>query len=301
MRHKTFAPTAFAAAVMIAGCGTGSDLPGSGRMSLSVTDAPVDDANRVVVEFTGVELQPEGGDRLQFTLPAPRRIDLLNLNGGGSAELLQAVGIPTGAYTFIRLQVNASGDVNESFVETADGGLSPIRIPSGDQRGLQLNGPFQVPASGIANFVIDFDLRKSLRAPPGQNGTFLMRPVLRIVDSDAVGTISGSVANELAAAEGCTPVVYVYAGSDYLPGDEGSITAPLTSTMVSLDETLGTYRYTAAFLPPGAYTAAFTCDAALDDPETDDDVVFVSPTNATVVDGQTTTVDFAAPAPEPQP
>lgn len=297
----TFTPrlTAFAAAILLAGCGGGT--PGTGTMNLSVTDAPVDDANRVVVEFTGVELQAQGGERLQFTLPAPRQIDLLNLNGGGSAELLQAVGIPAGTYTFIRLQVNADGADDDSYVERTDGGISPIRIPSGDQRGLQLNGQFVVPDGGLANFIIDFDLRKSLRAPPGQNGTYLLRPTLRIANSDLVGSISGTVANGLAAAEGCAPVVYVYAGSNYLPGDEGSATAPLVSALVALDEVSGDYRYTAAFLPPGNYTAAFTCDAALDDPEADDDIAFVTPTNATVVDGAVATVDFVAPAPEPQP
>lgn len=283
-----------AAAGLLAGCGGGT--AGTGTMNLSVTDAPVDDANRVVVEFTGVELQPQDGDRLQFTLPAPRQIDLLNLNGGGSAELLQAVGIPAGTYTFIRLQVNADGAPDDSFVERSDGGISPIRIPSGDQRGLQLNGQFVVPDGGIANFIIDFDLRKSLRAPPGQNGTYLLRPTLRIANSDLVGAIGGTIANELAGVEGCTPAVYVYAGADFAPGDEGSATAPLGSAQVTLDELDGVFRYTAAFLPPGDYTVAFTCDAALDDPDRDDDIVFVTPTTATVVDGQTTTVDFGPPA-----
>lgn len=291
--------TALAAACMLAACGGGA--PGTGSMTLSVTDAPVDDANRVVVAFTGVELQPRDGERLQFTLPAPRQIDLLNLNGGGSAELLQAVDIPAGTYTFIRLQVNADGADDDSFVERRDGGISPIRIPSGDQRGLQLNGAFVVPEGGIANFIIDFDLRKSLRAPPGQNGTYLMRPTLRIANSDQVGAIGGTVANELAGVEGCAPVVYVYAGADVVPGDEGSASAPLTSAFVTLDEVSGEYRYAAAFLPPGTYTVAFTCDAALDDPDTDDDLAFVMPTTATVIDGQTTAVDFAAPLPEPQP
>ena len=239
-------------------------------------------------------LQPQGGQRLQFTLLAPRQIDLLNLNGGGSTELLQAVDIPAGSYNFIRLQVNAGGDSRNSFIELLDGSINPLRIPSGDERGLQLNGPFVVPDGGIANFVIDFDLRKSVRNPPGQDGTYLLRPVIRVVNSDAVGSIRGTVANERVTAEGCSPAVYVYAGSNFIPGDEGSATAPLTSARVTLDEVSGEYRYAAAFLPPGAYTVSFTCDAALDDPGRDDDIVFQQPTNATVTTDVVTTVNFGA-------
>lgn len=286
-----------AAASLLTACGGGS--AGTGTMNLGVTDAAVDGAAKVVVEFTGVELKPQGGAAIQFTLPAPRQIDLLNLNGGGSAELLQAVGIPAGTYNYIRLQLNAEGNAANSYIELLDGSISALRIPSGEQRGVQLNGQFVVPDGGIANFVIDFDLRKSVRNPPGQNGDYLLRPTVRIVNSDAVGTISGSIANERVAVEGCTPAVYVYAGSNYLPGDEGSATAPLTSALVSLDETSGSYRYTAAFLPPGNYTVAYTCAAALDSPDSDDDIVFESPTNATVSTDVTTTVDFAVVTPAP--
>ena len=96
--------------------------------------------------------------------------------------------------------------------------------------------------------------------------------------------ISGTVANELATATGCSPAVYVYAGSNYLAGDEGSATAPLTSALVALDEVSGTYRYTAAFLPPGDYTVAYTCDAALDNPERSFRKLWLTPaTSKTIV------------------
>jgi len=296
MHLKTKLLPIVAVASLLSACGGGD---GTGTMNLSVTDAAVDNATAVVVEFTGVELKPQGGAAIQFTLPAPRQIDLLNLNGGGSAELLQAVGIPAGTYNYIRLQLNAEGDAANSYIELLDGSISALKIPSGEQRGVQLNGQFVVPDGGIANFVIDFDLRKSVRNPPGQNGDYVLRPTVRIVNSDVVGSISGTVANELATATGCSPAVYVYAGSNYLAGDEGSATAPLTSALVALDTVSGTYRYTAAFLPPGDYTVAYTCDAALDNPETDDAVTFPQQANAAVTDGATTTVDFSVVAPPP--
>jgi hypothetical protein len=59
----------------------------------------------------------------------------------------------------------------------------------------------------------------------------------------------------------------------------------------------------APFLPPGDYTVAFTCQARDDvipDPEqpeinADDEIEFTPGQNATVIDDQTTVVDFAVP------
>jgi len=68
----------------IAGCGGG----GSGNtMSLSVGDAPIDAAEKVVVVFTGVELIPNAGNPVTITLAAPKTIDLLSDSGTASAQL----------------------------------------------------------------------------------------------------------------------------------------------------------------------------------------------------------------------
>ncbi|MBW3567908.1 MAG: DUF4382 domain-containing protein, partial [Proteobacteria bacterium] len=50
-------------------------------MSLGVTDAPVDSATRVVVEFTGVSAKRAGGQATVFDFDTPRQIDLLALQG----------------------------------------------------------------------------------------------------------------------------------------------------------------------------------------------------------------------------
>jgi len=60
--------------------------------------------------------------------------------------------------------------------------------------------------------------------------------------------------------------------------------------MVSLHD--GSYRYTVAFLSPGSYTAAWTCDAAGDLPESSEDLVFAGTTDVTIVTDQTTVQDF---------
>jgi hypothetical protein len=289
--HKLI-PLCLATAAALSGCG-GSDGGGTGSLTLRVTDAPVDSATRVVVEFSGVELiKSDEGPRRTFTFEAPRQIDLLNLTEGKTETLLDGVSLEAGRYEQLRLLVNAGQSGSDSFIELEDGSLHPLFIPSGNQTGLKLVSGFIVPAGGSADFTIDFDLRKSVTYPQGLDGSYILKPALRLVDNAQVGAISGTVATALATAADCSPAVYVYQGTDVTPDDVGSATAPLTSALVKLDEQSGEYRYRAAFLSPGDYTAAFTCQAGADDPEADDDIAFEPAMNAAVSVDQDTRVDF---------
>jgi len=284
------------ALALLAGCGgSGSDPadpPGAqfGRLSLGITDSPVTSAARVVVEFTGVEIKAKDGEAEVFDFD-PRQIDLLALDGGGSETLLADEVLPAGEYEWIRLKVNAGREGSDSFIELDDGTVHPLFIPSGNQTGLKLNRGFTIGAGSTHNFTIDFDLRKSVIHPPGLGDPYLLKTVLRLVDNLEVCTIDGTVDPAL-IVEGCVPAIYLFTGEDVAPDDLGSPTPPLASTAVNLHEESGEYRFRLGFVPTGAYTVAFTCAAGDDDAETDDEIEFAPPQNATVSAGQTTTVEF---------
>jgi hypothetical protein len=275
---------------LLTACGGGT--ADTGTMSLHLTDAPVDSASKVVVEFTGVELHPDGASTQRFDFDEPRQIDLLALTGGESTLLLDEVTLPAGRYGQLRLIVNADKEASDSYIELTDGSVHPLFIPSGNQSGLKLNKGFVVPADGHASFTIDFDLRKSVTKPNGLDGAYILRPTLRLVDDAHIGAIAGSVAAEIVTTDGCSPAVYIYAGADVEPGDVGSSTEPLSSAAVMLDEATGSFDFRAAFLLPGEYTVAFTCMAAADDPETVDEIEFSAPVTVTVAAGTTAKVDF---------
>src|SRR5438876_926156 len=99
----------------IAACGGSTSGTGTGQMTLSVGDAPVDSAQKVVVEFTGVELVPNSGNPVDITFASPKTIDLLNESGTASAQLFSQP-IPTGSYSQIRLTVVADGDPSHSYI-----------------------------------------------------------------------------------------------------------------------------------------------------------------------------------------
>ncbi|HYL01449.1 MAG TPA: DUF4382 domain-containing protein [Steroidobacteraceae bacterium] len=286
--------TAAVALLGLTGCGGG----GSGTMMrLSVGDAPVDGAEKVVVEFSGVELVPGSGAPVTISFVAPRTIDLLNDSGTASAMLFSQP-IPPGSYGQIRLLVNADGDPSHSYIVLSDGSMHGLTVPSGAQTGLKLVSGFTVPMSGVVDYTIDFDLRQAIVCPAGQSSACLLKPVERLVDNTTVGNIQGQVANTLVPA-GCTPGVYLYAGNVTAPEDMNSTAAagdtnqPIASK-VPVATSMPPYYYQFTFLAPGTYSLALTCQAAQDNPDRADATVTFSPvkTGIVVAANQTTTVDL---------
>ncbi len=286
-------------AVLLSACGGGGSSGGStsatGTLNLAVTDAPVDMADAVWVEFSGVEINPANGGRINITYAAPKRLNLLALTGGVAEILLDGEIVPAGQINWVRLKVNATegGDPADDSYIVIGGVPYELRIPSGSQRGLQLNRPINVPANGVATFTVDFDLRKSVHERSGN--VYMLRPTLRMVDNDRDGALTGSVDTSTISAV-CTggdkAAVYVFDGGGVTPDDvDGNNPEPVSTASVDWEN--ADYNYTVAYLEAGTYTAAFTCDAGDDDPTIDDaGVAFTGTTTVTIDVGQTTTLNF---------
>src|SRR5688572_30043695 len=213
--------------MVLSACGGSGGGGETGRLSLAVTDAPIDEASSVVVQFSGVAFKREGAapEVVQNLSPSPRQLDLLEYQEGRAALLLDGVTLPAGDYEWVRLIVDNENGVRDSYLVQTTGEECELRVPSGAESGLKLNRGFTVPADGSVALTIDFDLRKSIHAPPGQIGAaeactqgYLMRPTLRIVDNANVGAIAGTVESAL-VTEDCMPKIYVYSGADVVPDD----------------------------------------------------------------------------------
>jgi len=209
------------------GGGGGGEVPveRTGIINIAITDATVDVVTEVNVQFSGVTLKPQSGDKIEVLFDTPKNFDLLTLSGGMMAELLPDTRVPVGSYNWIRLAVNAEFDnVYDSYAIVPQG-QDELRVPGGSQSGLKLVSGFTVTQNQSTNIVIDWDLRKALTDPAGQPGPHL-RPALRLTNMAAYGTLTGTVAealvndgsckNDLAMDTGNT--VYVYAGVVDTPG-----------------------------------------------------------------------------------
>ncbi len=292
--------TLVGAALLVAACGGGGSAQqdATGFINIALTDAAVDNVSEVWVEFSSLTLKPQGGDDLVFDFDPPKTFNLLELQDGMTAALLPDTRVPVGPYTWMRIGVNAEFDnVMDSYALLNDGTSVELSVPSGSQSGLKLQNGFTITQDQSTNLVVDWDLRKALTDPLGQPG-YHLRPALRVTDMAVYGTLEGAVAEALTMGDECGDdasvgnAVYVYDGDVTEPPDiRGTETDPVVTATVGDD-----LMYMVAYLSEGEYTVAFTCQADLDDPETEDEIVFaVVTTMVMITDGATTTVDFNAP------
>lgn len=279
------------ATTLLSGCNEVVDANlGTGTVSIGIKDAPVDGAQAVVVSFTGIELKPYSGASVTINFNTPRSIDLLQLQGTDTTLLFDKELVSGGTYNWLRLKVDESA----SYLINSTGQHS-LTIPSGNESGLKVVKNFVVPQDGTVALTIDFNLRKSVLEPAQSGGAYKLKPTLRLVQNDKTGHIGGTVPNTTVNASGCgTAAIYLFEGSNITADDLDGINAdPIDSSLVKLNNSSGNYEYKFGFLNAGSYTAAFTCKANLDNPETDNaDVTFSGATNVTVTAGATTTYNF---------
>lgn len=283
------------------GDGTGNDddnAASSGLFSLSITDAPVDNAEHVYVVFTGVTLHPVDGDPVVLMFDEPESVDLLDQQGTDSEDLLDEHRVPTGDYESLQLHLNASHDgVMDSYVEMNDG--TQVELGLEEESQLIIAQAFTITRDEELDFTVDLDLRRSLILPEGETD-MVLRPSFRLVHTEQAGSIACEVADTLISAACDNPetslgVVYIYEGADVVPTDVSDENGgPLTTAFVVFDEDV--YTYEAGFLPAGEYTVAYTCDAINDDPQSVEELDFYGVGNATVVPGEETLYTFGPDA-----
>ncbi|UCE89377.1 MAG: DUF4382 domain-containing protein [Pseudomonadota bacterium] len=295
------------ALITACGGGSGSESAGTGQLTVAVTDAPVDGAQAVVVTFTGVKVHGNG-ETLSFDFDPDREVDLLQLQGGLSVNLLDGVVLPAGDYQWMRFEV-AFG-IDKTYIINSAGEQHALEIPSGAQTGLKMNRNFTVSDGGHVAFMVDFDLRESVVYSPGKdkqndNGRTLhspykLKPKLRVMEQAVMGRISGSVDLAAISCLAENTATYVYAGQGVTPDDmwDGNPNNPVTSAKVMYDAVSMGYRYT-ALVPPGEYTVALTCQANEDNADTDENIDFIDPQNAIVAVGSTTVINFPLAPPPP--
>lgn len=222
------------ALALMAGCSKdNSTAPGMGTARMFVTDAPaaIDAVNLVI---TGVAVRHSGADTVtgwQTLSSDSMTFDLLTLRGGVLAPLASGV-IPSGAYDEVRLKLGAGSTV------TVDGVVHPLVVPSGSTSGLKIKGPFTVPDGGTIDVAIDFDAARSIFQTG--SGTWMMRPVIRIVAVSTTGSIVGTLSPANVGA-----FIWALAGVDTVQG-----TTPDAATG----------HFTLAGLPAGTYAVLIDAD-----------------------------------------
>ena len=205
---------AISAASLLTACGGGgsgsSDIstpvPPQGTMHVSLTDAPACgfDAVNITVSKVRVHQSASANENdagwADITLNPPRKINLLNLVNGTLEDLGQTP-LAVGHYTQLRLVLvaNSTATPLANSVVVTGGVETAIDTPSAVQSGIKLTNEFDVAANTLVDFTLDFDACKSIVTRG--NGSFSLKPVIRIVPMVVSGGITGYINPSLSASK----------------------------------------------------------------------------------------------------
>lgn len=186
---------------------------GMGRLSIEMTDAPIDDASVQAVFVTVVDVKVDGQSVEGFQ---PKTIDIKAYQQG-KVVLLTETDLAAKSYSSISLVLDhaadASGNAPGCYVMKTDGTKEALMAGAQTSTELILNGQnIDVQENQTANLVIDFDLRKSIKREGQDAYDFVtgseLAAALRVVAKASAGTITGKVSNWDAHAD--KVVVYAY-------------------------------------------------------------------------------------------
>lgn len=223
---------------------------GSARLTVLLTDAPIDYLQSAEVTISRVEILPmEGGPVVVSS--SGGTWDMLQLQNGVTTQL-GSVEIEPGTYRELRVVIEEAYLTLKDGYTFADGSTTQrLKVPSGSSSGVKVKLASTTGESGIeirpgeTVLVVDFDVSQNFvingnpNTPAGIKG-FVFKPVLRAV----VRNVAGSIAGTLTAPQGvAVEGLQVRATRVGAPEDE----VPAT-TLVAAD---GTWKI--HFLRPGAY------------------------------------------------
>lgn len=244
----------------------------SGILELSITDAPLMAEGVNGVYITVEDILYNNAEDAWVSMEGfegPQTFDLLALNSGNS-RLLGQLELPAGEYEQIRFMLGVPerprgnqgpptspgswvefGD-NDEYDELVD---QPLFVPSGGQTGYKATAdePFTIPPGGLVEMTADFDLRRAvIKAGP----RYLLKPVLRLIVNDEVGSIVGEVSNVDPEFQ---YIAYAYESGAFSSGEdddpeEGESRFPnaVVSTEIAVDPEGP--DYVLPYLPAGNYT-----------------------------------------------
>ena len=241
---KIFLLFTAAASLFLVSCND-DDSSANAQYSYKVrmTDAP-GPYDAVYIDVRGVEVI--GSNGATMTLDTEAQVyNLLDLSNGVSIEIASDM-VETPNVNQVRLILGTNNSV------VVDGQTYPLSTPSAQQSGLKINVNQQLETNVANTLLIDFDAHQSV-VEEG-NGTYSLKPVLRMVESDIQGSISGSLSvtavNATITAESTTGATYTTVvnenGAFQLVGlSAGTYTVTITPESPLLPEIITNVQVTA--------------------------------------------------------
>ena len=206
------------AVLMFPGCDKSDEPMGQGQAEFQVTDAPSDDASIQSVFVTVSDIKVDGQSVAGYT----RQTIDLKAYREGNVKVLGSANLSAKGYSTVSLvldsDTDASGNSPGSYVLTSDN--SKFKLGNGGAIEVVVNKGWNVTANAKTTIVLDFDLRKAIRAMSDQNVRYSfvsnddLRAAVRLVSEDKAGIVSGSY-TEQSSTNSDMIVVYAYKEGTY--------------------------------------------------------------------------------------
>lgn len=163
----------------------------TGTLKISITDAPIDNAEAVNIIFTKIQIKKgsdtgDSGWITYFESTTGKALDLLQFRNGTVSPFDSKV-LEAGDYGQIRIFLATTGN----SITTSGGAVSPLEYNSGvANNGLKLVGGFSIKAGVETKLTIDFDVRKSIVVKNGKKDGYYLKPTARLISNDVSGAIT---------------------------------------------------------------------------------------------------------------
>ncbi len=227
MKYLKLTAVAGVVSLALVGCGGDSSSPATTPVTFSVSDAPIDDVESVVITVGKVALRPKSGTPFVLDIyktdengnpidengqpiedgepTVPLEIDLLKYQGSDSLEIITNEIVPVDEYTMCMFVNDGDNLDYPSYVIEVEGQQRELTVENngtcpgvdrneiGDNVGiLFLNKSFNINTQSN-NLVIDFDLRRGLKKKPSEVDYSIQRTSVSIINTAVTGNIEGTV------------------------------------------------------------------------------------------------------------
>jgi hypothetical protein len=145
------------------------------------------DFEEVNVQVREVHLEGPGG---WTTVSVPdATLNLVRLNGGAAAELVERTALPPGTYKTLRLVLGSAGSVR-----LRDGSLHVLSLPTSMRHGLEVPLGLEARPGTDQDLVVELDAARSVHRYPvvGGGDMYVLRPHVRSVERLAHGAPRGA-------------------------------------------------------------------------------------------------------------
>ncbi len=311
--HRAFALAAGALLLVLitslGGCGCGFDCNNNDEnqapasFTLGFSDEAVEELKQVVIEVDSISFRRSNvADVVVDTFTIGElglvdadsfQMDLLIYRGRKQLLVIENLELDAATYSSVLVTL-LDGDINLSFVQESDDTLKQLNQPQG---GLSLPG-FSL-SSAEQDYTAEFGLAQSLQFQSATDDYLLTSDGIRVEDNSTAASLSGRVDTSLfdtvSPCDAKTDPeagnrIYLYEGTGLTVDQLADVFTTASSTTVPdnaqapfavailfPEETTGSWQYVFGYLPAGAYTLAFSCDAADDDPVNFDDITVPLP------------------------